>query len=33
MAPYVARVGDKAYSLMTRIKELIDPGDLFNPAC
>ncbi|MGD0875299.1 MAG: FAD-binding and (Fe-S)-binding domain-containing protein [Acidimicrobiales bacterium] len=32
MAPYVAREwGDKAYSLMTRIKELIDPGDLFNP--
>ncbi len=32
MAPFVAREwGDKAYSLMTRIKKLVDPGELFNP--
>lgn len=32
MAPFVAREwGEKAYSLMTRIKQLVDPGQLFNP--
>ncbi len=32
MAPYVSREwGDKAYSLMTRIKKLIDPSGLLNP--
>lgn len=32
MAPFVSREwGDKAYSLMTRIKKLVDPDDLFNP--
>ncbi len=32
MAPFVRREwGDKAYSVMKRIKKLIDPGDLLNP--
>jgi D-lactate dehydrogenase len=32
MAPFVSREwGDKAYSLMTRIKNLVDPDDLLNP--
>ena len=32
MAPFVSREwGEKAYSLMTRIKKLVDPGELFNP--
>jgi len=32
MAPFVSREwGDKAYSLMKRIKALIDPGELLNP--
>jgi len=32
MAPFVSREwGDKAYSLMVRIKKLVDPGNLFNP--
>jgi D-lactate dehydrogenase len=32
MAPFVRREwGDKAYSVMKRIKKLIDPGELFNP--